>query len=159
VLPLNAQHTARVLIDATGFSPGALVQVGLGEAGSQYSILGQIRADSSGAVHAGLAIPPWADPGAEYVVVLDDGGPRALLSPAILIAATGSMVEVAGKIAAAPGGCPGLRSAGGKLYALTVPVWPAIAAETSVRVRGRVAPLSRCGDFTSLDVERLELVR
>jgi hypothetical protein len=80
ISPTSGPPGSEVQVTATGFSPEAEIELGLGRKDSEYDVLTTARAGADGALATTLAIPSGAGPDEAWVVVAatEDGATKAV---------------------------------------------------------------------------------
>lgn len=145
-----------VTVQARGFAPNSVVEIGFGPPRSEYSVVSEARTDEDGSLEASVEIPSWANRGEPYVVVVTapDHDPREVSDP-FLVGEGGDTVRVHGELTDEGVECPALRGPFGTLYTLAVQDLEH-GPGTEVMVEGTIAEMSVCMQGATIDVESIE---
>jgi hypothetical protein len=141
-------------IEATGFTPGTEVQIGLGMPDSDYDVVAQETVDGTGRLATAIEVPDWTMSGHPYVVVVDAPGEARGVSDPFVVGQPGDRVSVPGTLTDEGVECPAMRDRAGTLYTLvgTDLEW---GPGTDVHVEGRIAEAAICMQGTTLEVESI----
>ena len=69
ISPTSGPPGSEVQVTAAGFSPETEIELGLGRKDSEYDVMATSDTGAEGSLTASLAIPTWAEPREEWVVV------------------------------------------------------------------------------------------
>lgn len=174
ISPTAGAPGTAVTVTASGFPPGASVQVGAGRAQSEYDVLERTEADAEGRVRATVALPAFADPREEWVFVVTTPDHRVRARSERFDVRPGDgtdgdgidgdgrdgdeeegAVTVRGTLTAEGTECPAMRTAEGELYTLTGDLG-GFGVGDRVEVTGQVARFSICMQGTTLQVRSIE---
>lgn len=152
----TAAPGSAVTVQARGFDPNSVVEIGFGQPRSEYSVVTEARTDGAGSLETSVEIPSWAEAGQPYVVVVTapDNDPREVSEP-FVVGEAGDRVRVHGELTDEGVECPTLRGPFGTLYTLAVGDLEH-GPGTEVMVEGTIAGMSICMQGTTIDVESLE---
>jgi hypothetical protein len=152
----TAAPGASIDVHGAGYPAGAVVQIGIGQPDSEFSIVHTATADADGRVHASVTVPNWAMRGHPYVVVLESVDPRErVITEPFVVGAPGDNISVIGTLTDEGVECPAMRGRGGELYTLAVQDVE-FEVGTRVRVTGTIAEVAVCMQGTTIQVETIE---
>lgn len=164
VAPESGAPGTGARLTGTGYEPNSTVAIGVGPVQSEYSIIGQTRADAQGRIDTTVTVPAWMVPGLRivFVAAAEDASWKVISNEFEITGMPQDSrmedeVTVTGMLTSEGVECQAMRGDDGQLYTLVGDL-VGFSAGTRVRITGTPVEVSFCMQGTTIDVKTIERI-